>query len=102
MYDAGGEVIVLVEPVECTTIQTEDSVSIEGTMLTETSTQAEVQNGEQAGGEVDKPYGLELLKCIVYGGLTESIASLGIVTSAASAGASSCKSSLVRSHHLYF
>ncbi|XP_028778915.1 uncharacterized protein LOC114735394 [Neltuma alba] len=62
----GSEVIVLVEPVEPTTIQTEDIVPIEGTILTETSTQAQVHNDEQAGGEVGEPYGREILKSIAW------------------------------------
>lgn len=33
----------------------------------------------------------DLLKSIVFGGLTESIASLGVVSSAAGVGASTCK-----------
>lgn len=35
----------------------------------------------------------EILKSIVYGGLTEAITSLSVVTSAASADAATCKSS---------
>jgi hypothetical protein len=36
---------------------------------------------------------LEILKSIVYGGLTESLASLSVVTSAASADAATCRTS---------
>ncbi|XP_054796398.1 membrane protein of ER body-like protein [Prosopis cineraria] len=85
----GSEVIVLVEPVESTATQTEDSVIIEGTILTERSAQTQAHNGEQTGDVVRKPYGREILKSIVYSGLVESISSLGVVTSAASAGSSS-------------
>lgn len=38
-----------------------------------------------------EPRGLEILKSIVYGGLIESITSLGVVSSAAGGGASTCK-----------
>lgn len=38
---------------------------------------------------------LDILKSIVYGGLAESITSLGVVTSAAATGATSCKCSFM-------
>ena len=41
---------------------------------------------KQSGNKI-----VEILKSIVYGGLTESVTSLGIVISAASAHASTCK-----------
>ncbi|KAK7372885.1 hypothetical protein VNO80_06275 [Phaseolus coccineus] len=43
---------------------------------------------EQPREEVGEPHGWEILKSIVYGGLVESITSLGIVSSAVSSGAS--------------
>ena len=38
---------------------------------------------------------LDILKSIVYGGLAESITSLGVVTSAAATGATTCKCSFM-------
>jgi len=46
---------------------------------------------EQPIEEVGEPQGWEILKSIVYGGLVESITSLGIVSSAVSSGATPCK-----------
>lgn len=100
-YDAGSDVIVVVEAADKSkTFQTEDSVPVSGATLTETSAQTQVHIDDQAGDEVGEPYGIEILKSTVYGGLVESITSLGIVTSAASAGSSPCKCSyFMRSHH---
>lgn len=57
--------------------------------------------GEEEGDdEVGEPYRWEILKSNVHGGLVESITSLGIVSSAASAGSAPCKcSSFMRCHH---
>lgn len=45
---------------------------------------------------------LEILKSIVYGGLIESITSLGVISSAAGSGASMCKYSLALVFHFHF
>lgn len=45
---------------------------------------------EQSAPEQDGTIKLEIVKSLVYGGLNESIASLSVVTSAASAAASTC------------
>lgn len=42
-------------------------------------------------GPVRHPAYFEILKSMVYGGLVESIASLGVVSSAAGGGAAACK-----------
>jgi hypothetical protein len=47
--------------------------------------------GEQIGREVGEAHEWDILKSIVYGGLIESITSLGIVLSAAGAGAAPSK-----------
>ncbi|RZB69711.1 Membrane protein of ER body-like protein isoform C [Glycine soja] len=60
-------------------------VPAEDAIITEPRTL--VQNGEQPRDEVGEPQGWEILKSIVYGGLIESITSLGIVSSAVSSGA---------------
>lgn len=44
---------------------------------------------EERGAEVT----VDILKSIVYGGLIESITSLGVVSSAAGAGSATCKHS---------
>ncbi|XP_027332662.1 membrane protein of ER body-like protein [Abrus precatorius] len=80
----GGDVIVDVEkePFESTS-QTADNIPVEG--VTESHTQAQIV--EEPRDEAGEPQGWEVLKSIVYGGLTESITSLGIVSSAISSGA---------------
>ena len=47
--------------------------------------------GGRKGAGVGESRQLEILKSIVYGGLIESITSLGVVSSAAGAGAGTCK-----------
>ncbi|KAJ6376260.1 hypothetical protein OIU77_001092 [Salix suchowensis] len=59
--------------------------SVEPTSLLNSSNQTNV--GERKGAEVGESRKLEILKSIVYGGLIESITSLGVVSSAAGAGA---------------
>ena len=46
---------------------------------------------ERKGAGVGESWQWEILKSIVYGGLIESITSLGVVSSAAGAGAGTCK-----------
>ena len=90
-HGAGGDVILDVErgAFESTTSHTADNIPAEDAIITELQTQ--VQNGEQPRDEVGEPQGWEILKSIVYGGLVESITSLGIVSSAVSSGATPCK-----------
>jgi len=59
--------------------------------VTETLTHTEIYIGEQPRAEVGEHQEWEILKSIVYGGLVESITSLGVVSSAASSGAAPCK-----------
>ncbi|KAJ6775707.1 MEMBRANE PROTEIN OF ER BODY-LIKE PROTEIN [Salix purpurea] len=59
--------------------------SVEPTSLLNSSNQTNV--GERKGAEVGESRKLEILKSIVYGGLIESITSLGVVSSAAGASA---------------
>ncbi|AES98434.2 hypothetical protein MtrunA17_Chr5g0428711 [Medicago truncatula] len=82
-----GDVIVVVdeEANESTTLQTEGNVPRDGAIVTESPTQVDI--GEQPRNEVGEPKKWEIVKSIVYGGLVESITSLGIVSSAASSGA---------------
>lgn len=61
-----------------------DNVPIEGAIVTETQTQIYI--GEQPRAEVGEHQEWEILKSIVYGGLVESITSLGVVSSAAASG----------------
>lgn len=56
-----------------------------------TETHTEIDIGEQPGAEIGEHQEWEMLKSIVYGGLVESITSLGVVSSAASSGAAPCK-----------
>ncbi|KAK7301030.1 hypothetical protein RJT34_11885 [Clitoria ternatea] len=82
----GGDVIVEVEreAIGFTTSQAIGNIPNEGEIVTEPRTQA---HHEPLRDEVGEPQGWEILKSIVYGGLMESIASLGIVSSAVSSGA---------------
>ena len=57
------------------------------------SSQSITQN-ESRGADAGEAYEWEILKSIVYGGLIESITSLGVVSSAAGAGADTGKFSL--------
>ncbi|XP_019417205.1 PREDICTED: membrane protein of ER body-like protein isoform X2 [Lupinus angustifolius] len=67
------------------TPQTADNVPVQST-VTEPHTQIDIE--EQPRAEIgEPPLKLEILKSIVYGGLLESITSLGIVSSAAGSGA---------------
>lgn len=47
--------------------------------------------GEQRAAGVNDAREWDILKSIVYGGLMESITSLGVVSSAAGGGATTCK-----------
>ncbi|CAK8537753.1 unnamed protein product [Lathyrus sativus] len=83
-----GDVIVDVdgeEANEITTMQTEDNVPVDGAVATEPQTQVGIR--EQRRDEIVEPKKWEIVKSIVYGGLVESITSLGIVSSAVSSGA---------------
>ncbi|KAK8465278.1 hypothetical protein PHAVU_009G040800 [Phaseolus vulgaris] len=60
-------------------------VPTEGAIVSETHTEIDI--GEQPGAEIGEHQEWEMLKSIVYGGLVESITSLGVVSSAASSGA---------------
>lgn len=93
-YYRAGDVIVDVdrEANEITTLQTEDNVPVDGAIVTEPQTQVGI--GEQRRDEIVEPKKWEIVKSIVYGGLVESITSLGIVSSAVSSGATPCKRSL--------
>lgn len=95
-YYGAGDVIVVVdeEANESTTLQTEGNVPRDGAIVTESPTQVDI--GEQPRNEVGEPKKWEIVKSIVYGGLVESITSLGIVSSAASSGATPCKYSVLR------
>nr|KYP53790.1 hypothetical protein KK1_024364 [Cajanus cajan] len=66
------------------TSQTADSIPIEGAIVTEAHT--EIYIGEQPRTEIDEHQEWEILKSIVYGGLVESITSLGVVSSAVASG----------------
>ncbi|KAI4306993.1 hypothetical protein L6164_030227 [Bauhinia variegata] len=83
----GGDVIVRIEAEadKSTTSQSADTVAVEGVNVTETSTQ--VLTDEQQRAEIGESQEWEILKSIVYGGLIESIASLGVVSSSVGAGA---------------
>lgn len=60
------------------------------------TTVGQVTDEEQQPLLVQEPSNdLDVLKSIVYGGLVESITSLGVVSSAVGAGASTCKYSLM-------
>lgn len=100
---AGGDVIVVVdrEAIESTTSQTADNVPVEGAVVPGSDTQVLID--EQPRDETGERQQWEVLKSIVYGGLVESITSLGIVSSAVSSGAAPCKCSLSLSlFHLGF
>lgn len=91
--DAGDAVIILVgeEKTEPAAPQTGDTSPVEIGILTEPI--AQVHDGGRSSAEIGEPVGWEIVKSIVYGGLIESITSLGIVSSAASSGAAPCKCS---------
>ena len=50
-----------------------------------------IQINEQSDISAEGIQGLEIIKSIVYGGLVESISSLGVVSSAAGSNAATCK-----------
>ncbi|KAG5067320.1 hypothetical protein JHK86_011051 [Glycine max] len=72
------------EAIKFSMSRTPDDVPIEGAIVTEAHTQIYI--GEQPGAEIGEHQEWEILKSIVYGGLVESITSLGVVSSAAAAG----------------
>lgn len=53
--------------------------------------EAQIQINEQRGISTEGIEGLEIIKSIVYGGLVESITSLGVVSSAAGSDSPTCK-----------
>ncbi|MED6188926.1 hypothetical protein PIB30_090645 [Stylosanthes scabra] len=83
--EGGGDVIVVVdqEPVESAASLTEDHDPIEGAIIVDSHT---TSIGEQEMVETGEPKEWEILKSVVYGGLVESITSLGVVTSAIGSG----------------
>ncbi|KAI9102172.1 hypothetical protein K1719_023682 [Acacia pycnantha] len=85
--NTGGDVIVDVEEGKIKSSASHIGVTdpINGSILGNTATQVYV--GEQSRAEIGETRGLEILKSIVYGGLIESITSLGIVSSAVGSGA---------------
>ena len=60
-------------------------------VLPDTGSAAVVPRDTTLFSEQDSPKSWEIVKSMVYGGLVESITSLGIVTSAASGDATTCK-----------
>lgn len=56
--------------------------------------QVDTQVGQQRAPVGDDVQEWDILKAILYGGLMESITSVGVVSSAAGADAKTCKSSL--------
>lgn len=56
--------------------------------------QVDTQVAQQRAPERDEVQEWDILKAIVYGGLMESITSVGVVSSAAGADAKTCKSSV--------
>lgn len=54
----------------------------------------QVTVADAEGTEVRNEFEIEVIKSIVYGGLAESMASLGVVSSAAAGGADTCKYSV--------
>lgn len=83
------KVFVEAEAIKFSMSRTPDDVPIEGAIVTEAHTQIYI--GEQPGAEIGEHQEWEILKSIVYGGLVESITSLGVVSSAAAAGSAPCK-----------
>ncbi|XP_028782319.1 membrane protein of ER body-like protein [Neltuma alba] len=85
--NTGGDVIVDVEEdkIESSASQIGDTDPINGVILRDTPTQAYVD--KQSRAEIGETRGWEILKSIVYGGLIESITSLGILSSAVGSGA---------------
>ncbi|XP_017428028.1 membrane protein of ER body-like protein isoform X7 [Vigna angularis] len=79
----GGDVIVDVEEGACIPAKADDIPAKSG-IITELPTLIPTL---QPRDEVGEPQGWEIVKSIVYGGLVESITSLGIVSSAVSSGA---------------
>ncbi|KAK7410796.1 hypothetical protein VNO78_01893 [Psophocarpus tetragonolobus] len=72
------------EAFKSSTSQTPAVVPTEGAIVTETHT--EIYIGEQPRAEIGEHREWQILKSIIYGGLVESITSLGVVSSAAAAG----------------
>lgn len=84
LYVAGPDTIITIEgPVEPTGSQEAQDIITSP----ETVPLIRPQSAEAGGSR-----GVEIIKSIVYGGLLESITSLGIVSSAAGGDASTCKS----------
>ncbi|KAJ7959489.1 Membrane protein of ER body-like protein [Quillaja saponaria] len=83
-----GDVIVTVEATAVkfhASQQADNTAPFKGAVPYENSTQIYID--QQPGAQVNDPHEWEILKSIVYGGLIEAITSLGIVSSAAGAGA---------------
>lgn len=86
-FGVGGDVIVDLGEGACIPAKADDIPAKSG-IITELPTSIPTL---QPRDEVGEPQGWEILKSIVYGGLVESITSLGIVSSAVSSGVTPCK-----------
>ncbi|CAK7324322.1 unnamed protein product [Dovyalis caffra] len=86
-YDPGNDVIVTIEKEPLSHVGSEIVCidSVETTSLLNSANQTNM--GEQRVAGVRESLQWEILKSIVYGGLIESITSLGVVSSSAGAGA---------------
>lgn len=67
--------------------------TVETASVSQPASQITTPGTERTGDREE--FEIEVIKSVIYGGLAESITSLGIVTSAAGGGAATCKHSLV-------
>ncbi|XP_059667358.1 membrane protein of ER body-like protein isoform X2 [Cornus florida] len=81
-------IIQVEEPVEPAASQMAQTIITSAETGTMPSIETQIRVGDQKGIEAREVYGLDIIKSIVYGGLIESITSLGVVSSAAGADAS--------------
>lgn len=70
-----------------TTPSSDTFTDVENPLLVETQPLLD----ETRTAELPEAHDFDILKSIIYGGLIESIASLGVVSSAAGGGAATCK-----------
>lgn len=95
--DEGDDTIIVVEASEIEPAAAQRlqgiTVSAETGNLPHTETQIHVN--ELRGTSTGGIQGVDIIKSIVYGGLVESITSLGVVSSAAGADTTTCKFSIL-------
>ena len=90
---AGKDTVIVVESEAISTVasQRQQDLTISEETVTSANLTTNISVTESTGADVRQAYEIEIIKSIVYGGLVESITSLGVVSSAAGGDATTRK-----------